>query len=67
MGGPVIDLEKLKNDLEEVARAASQGHLTRAELLRLKVDIAWVQVCVREAVARHLHPQEPMVRNERGY
>lgn len=63
----MVDLEKLKNDLREVAQAAGHGHLTRAELLNLKLDVAWVQVAIRESLVRHLHPEEVATRNQRGY
>lgn len=60
----MIDLEKLKSDLREVARAAELGHLTRAELLQLRTEVAWTQVAVRQALIRAKRPQPQRVGEE---
>lgn len=55
----IVNLDQFQTELQVLARAIQRGELTRAELLNLKVDVAWVQVQVREALERHLHPEEP--------
>lgn len=55
----IVNLDQLQADLHVLARAIQRGELTRQELLNLKLDVAWVQVQVREALERHLHPEEP--------
>lgn len=58
----MIDLEKLKSDLREAARAAELGHLTRAELLQLRIEVAWTQVAVREGLIRAKQPKRAAIR-----
>lgn len=60
----MIDLEKLKSDLREAARAAELGHLTRGELLQLRTEVAWTQVAVRQALIRTKRPQPQRVGEE---
>lgn len=53
MSDPVI---AFKNHLLHTLRLASEGNLTRTELLLLKVDVACLQVGIRRALDGHIHP-----------
>lgn len=54
----MVDLEKLNNDLQEVSQMVDRGHLTRGELLLLKIRLAWTVVTVRRALESRRHAQE---------
>lgn len=56
----MIDLEKMKNDLRELAQIAHRGDLTRPELRLLKIELLWAQVQVEESLVRHRHPEETL-------
>lgn len=57
----MVDLDKLNRDLQEVARAANNGHLTRAELTQLRMNLGWTLVATRTALERARRP------NQRSY
>ena len=48
----MIDLDKLNRDLQEVAQAANNGHLTRGELTQLRMNLGWTLVATRTALER---------------
>lgn len=55
----MVDLDKLRADLQEAAQMADRGHLTRHELALLNVQLGWTLVAVRNARVRG--------QNQRGY